>query len=136
MDADPLNYIDPYGLNKYIYGRRGIHHQLPSSVARDMDWSPSAVREFDISGFNPPLRGKPHYKEGGLTHHDYNKRVRQFCEEWTVKNKISPQTASADDARRLMHDLRYNAPQDIMDFNKSIWMRGMMTNLYWLRPTE
>jgi RHS repeat-associated protein len=138
VDADPLNWFDPFGLapSRYVYRKGGIHHQLPSSVARDMEWSPAAIKEFDSSGFNPPLLGKPHFRESDLTHQQYNKDVAKFCEGWIQKNKVDPKNATAEQARQLMYDLRYNAPQSIMDFNKSIWMRSMLRSIWWCRPTE
>jgi hypothetical protein len=131
-----LSWTDPFGLNKYVYRRSGVHHQLPSSIARDQGWSPVAVREFDNSGFNPPLHKKPHYREGDTTHDRYNKEVNQFCTDWAKTNKVNPATATADDAKRLMQDLRYNSTPMIMDFNRAIWMRSMLGNTWWYRPTE
>jgi RHS repeat-associated protein len=138
VEGNPLLLIDPEGLagKGYIYKKGGVHHQLPNAVARDMDWSPAAVKEFDASGFNPPLNKKPHFKEGDLTHQQYNKDVAKFCEDWTQKNKVDPTQATPEQARQLMYDLRYNAPKSIMDFNRAIWMRSMLSNIWWYRPTE
>lgn len=130
--------IDPDGFagKGYIYNRGGVHHQLPNAVARDMEWSPAAVREFDTSMFNPPLMSRRHDKEADLTHAKYNQEVEQFCTDWAAKNKVDPKTASVDDARKLMYDLRYNSTPAIMNFNRSIWMRSFLRNQYWFRPTE
>lgn len=50
--------------------------------------------------------------------------------------RVAAKTATAEDARRLMFDLRYKAPQSVMDFNKALWMRSMLQNTWWYRPLE
>jgi RHS repeat-associated protein len=137
VDGNPLLFIDPEGLaGGYVYKRPGVHHQLPSSVARDMEWSPAAVKEFDGSFFNPPLMRQRHDSSADISHMKYNKEVEQFCGDWAKKNKVDPTTASVDDAKKLMYDLRYNSTPTIMNFNRQIWMRSFMQNNLWFRPTE
>jgi RHS repeat-associated protein len=138
VDGLPLDLIDPLGLagQGYIYKKTGVHHQMNNATARDMEWSPAAVREFDTSLFNPPLLGGRHDRVLEMTHIQYNKDVKKFCEDWAAKNKVDPKTATVDDAKKLMYDLRYNSTPAIMNFNRQIWMRSFLRNQYWYRPTE
>jgi len=135
--GNPLTWIDLLGLaSSYIYKKGNVHHQMNNATARDMEWSPAAVNEFDKSLFNPPLGGRSHYNVNDVSHIKYNREVRTFCEEWAQKNKVDPKTASVDDARKLMYDLRYNSTPLIMQFNRQLWMQNFMRNNYWFRPTE
>jgi hypothetical protein len=123
-------------LSGYIYKRGGVHHQMPNAVARDMEWSDAAVKVFDENPFNPPLRGQRHDRIDELTHAQYNKDVEAFTKEWTKTNGVDPKNATAEQAQKFTYDLRYNAPASVMNFNRNLWMKEIMRNTYWVRPTE
>jgi RHS repeat-associated protein len=135
----PLVLFDPLGLappsKKYSYSTRGVHHPMNNATARDMGWSPAATKAFDENPFNVPLHGR-HDRVAGMSHMEYNKLVREYCEKWTRDNKVNPKTATAEDAQRFIQDLRYRAPDKIMQFNRELWMRHMLSNTWWFRPTE
>lgn len=110
---------------------------MMSSVARDMGWSDDAIKVFDKSPYNPPLRGDRHDSVDGITHMgDYKKDLEAWAPRAADRLGIDPKSATTEQAERFMKELRYNGPPRVMQFNKSLWIQRVLKNEWWFRPTE
>jgi hypothetical protein len=122
----------------YLYRVKGVHHMMSSSVARDMGFSEAAIKEFDISGLNPRLYGQGHAEVDGIKHwggkeDSYNAKLREFIDKVIKDKGIDPKTATTEQAKIIMQEIRYNAPTEIMQFNRTLHMRQALKEglLYW-----
>ena len=121
---DPVNFVDPEGLEQqYVYSQRGVHHLINSATARDLNMSQAAIKHLNNHNFNVPLYNTRHMRSGGVSHFEYNERVKAVCEKWFSDNKITPANMTVQDADRLIKHIRYSKDPKIVMFNRPLFVR-------------
>ena len=128
--SDSVNLIDYYGYSgEYLYSRQpgGVHHQINNVTVRDLNFSAAAISALDKNPLNNiPLYGSRHDSSGGVSHYQYNQRVKEVCVKWLNDNKIDPTKMTAAQANKLAYHIRYNPDPKIAMFNRPLYMRWAM----------
>jgi len=94
--GDPINRIDPFGLETFYY-----HHWVPQSIYKNAGLPAAAYSIFDRGAFGP------------LVSHSYNENHRLYnAAAWDLWNRtlkergIDPARMTADQARQILQEFR------------------------------
>ena len=124
-EANPLMYIDPFGLAP------DGHHWVIGPIRNDPNLSPVAMQVFKDARTGP-VPGGHNFGEG---HSSYNKGVNDLWKNYLDQNKCNPASMTKQQAEDFVSRVKTSDDPRVRNFNRRIYEKFIRAGFRRMPPT-